>query len=59
MGNVFEDNWIHNLEKHYDIMNATVENKEKCKKCEYKYLCLGGCPNLSYKVYDFSEWKND
>ena len=32
---------------------------ERCKKCKYKYICLGGCPNLAYRVYNDVNHSND
>ncbi len=26
------------------LLNRNIETNEKCKKCSYKFICLGGCP---------------
>lgn len=54
MGNILEKEWYYILRengKKSELVNLRLEEKTLCKSCEYKYLCLGGCPNLSYKVY--------
>ncbi len=33
--------------------------KKDVKKCKYKYICLGGCPNLAYRVYNDVNHSND
>ena len=32
------------------IQNLSVEEKEGCRDCEWKYWCTGGCPLESYRV---------
>ncbi|MBI3166252.1 MAG: radical SAM protein [Chloroflexi bacterium] len=32
------------------IQNVTVEEKEGCRACAWKYACAGGCPALTYRV---------
>jgi len=32
------------------IQNVSVEEKEGCRDCEWKYWCTGGCPLESYRV---------
>ncbi len=32
------------------IQNLSVEEKEGCRDCEWKYWCAGGCPALTYRV---------
>jgi uncharacterized protein len=32
------------------IQNLSVEEKEGCKTCEWKYWCTGGCPLETYRV---------
>lgn len=27
-----------------DLLNRSVMRNEKCKKCAYKFVCMGGCP---------------
>ena len=31
------------------IQNVSVENKEECNLCEWKYWCVGGCPLSAFK----------
>lgn len=31
------------------IQNISVEEKEGCRECEWRYWCAGGCPLLTYK----------
>lgn len=32
------------------IQNISVEEKEGCKACEWKYWCTGGCPLATYRA---------
>ena len=32
------------------IQNVSVEEKEGCKSCEWKYWCTGGCPLATYRA---------
>lgn len=32
------------------IQNISVEEKEGCKSCEWKYWCAGGCPLATYRA---------
>ncbi len=32
------------------IQNHSVEEKEGCRACEWRYYCAGGCPALTYRV---------
>jgi uncharacterized protein len=32
------------------IQNLSVEAKEGCRSCEWKYWCTGGCPALTYRA---------
>lgn len=32
------------------IQNISVEEKEGCKTCEWKYWCAGGCPLTTYRA---------
>lgn len=62
LGNILESNWYEEFEKNVQkekIYNTNILKKEKCKVCEYKFLCLGGCPNLSYRVYGDINHSND
>jgi uncharacterized protein len=32
------------------IQNYSVEEKEGCRTCDWRYYCAGGCPALTYRV---------
>lgn len=32
------------------IQNVSVEEKEGCRDCSWRYWCAGGCPALTYRV---------
>jgi uncharacterized protein len=32
------------------VQNISVEEKEGCRDCEWKYWCAGGCPLLTYRA---------
>ncbi|MDM8527395.1 SPASM domain-containing protein [Anaerolineales bacterium HSG24] len=32
------------------IQNLSVEEKEGCRNCEWKYWCTGGCPIVTYRA---------
>lgn len=32
------------------IQNHSVEEKEGCRDCDWRYYCAGGCPALTYRV---------
>jgi uncharacterized protein len=32
------------------IQNVSVEDKESCKRCEWRYWCTGGCPLETYRI---------
>ena len=32
------------------IKNFSVEEKEGCRDCEWRYWCTGGCPLMTYKT---------
>lgn len=34
----------------FGIQNLSVEEKEGCRDCEWKYWCAGGCPVLTYRA---------
>lgn len=33
-----------------EIQNLSVEEKEGCKDCEWKYWCAGGCPLVTFRA---------
>lgn len=37
-------------EDRFGIQNMSVEEKEGCRNCEWKYWCTGGCPALTYRA---------
>lgn len=51
---IFDDNWIAKL-KDSDVVTkirmSNVNYNTKCKDCNVKYICGGGCRALSYNVY--------
>lgn len=32
------------------VQNISVDEKEGCRECEWKYWCAGGCPALTYRA---------
>jgi uncharacterized protein len=32
------------------LQNMSVEEKQGCRDCEWKYWCTGGCPLLTYRT---------
>lgn len=40
--------WIQNAQQ--GIQNLSVEEKEGCNTCEWKYWCAGGCPLVTYQA---------
>ena len=32
------------------VLNHSVQEKEGCRECEWRYWCAGGCPALTYRV---------
>ncbi len=37
-------------EEQIGLQNPSVEEKEGCRKCEWRYWCAGGCPALTYRT---------
>jgi uncharacterized protein len=35
---------------HSGVRGVSVEEKEGCQMCEWRYWCTGGCPLLTYRV---------
>ncbi|WP_455938716.1 radical SAM protein [Gemella morbillorum] len=55
VGNILNEDWFEKLEEHditNDFKRRTVLNIEKCKECEFKYLCGGGCRAISDNLYN-------
>ncbi len=40
------------------IQGFSVEDKEGCRTCEWRYWCAGGCPLLTYRVTGRSDVKS-
>ena len=52
--NLLEDNWYqkHRMSRVREVfLNLSVDNMTICKDCPYRYLCGGGCPAISWRVY--------
>jgi uncharacterized protein len=37
-------------ERHADFQNISVNEKEDCQHCNWRYWCAGGCPLLAYRA---------
>lgn len=46
LGNVFQG--FTRIQNRKPLLNASIVPREKCRKCEFKDRCSGGCPALSY-----------
>lgn len=54
MGNMFDPDWLRSAQGSVAadrIKRSSVNDKEKCRDCAYKYLCGGGCPAIGHRVY--------
>lgn len=54
ISNVLNDNWYDELMDspiRERFRKLSVNEKEICKECPYRYLCGGGCPAISWRVY--------
>ncbi len=40
------------------FQNVSVEEKEGCRECQWRYWCAGGCPLLTYRVTGRSDVKS-
>lgn len=40
------------------IQNLSVEDKEVCRTCEWKYWCAGGCPLSTYRITGHYDYKS-
>jgi uncharacterized protein len=38
------------LKVHAGVKNPSVEQKEGCSQCQWKYMCAGGCPQAAYQA---------
>lgn len=62
LGNILGKDWYIQYQentKHDELINLKLDEKSQCYKCKYKFLCLGGCPNLAYRVYGNIKYTND
>ncbi len=41
-----------------DFQNLSVDEKEDCRNCTWKYWCAGGCPLLTFKAVERSDVKS-
>lgn len=62
LGNVNENGWLdtvrnHNLTKYF--LYRTVEQIDVCRDCEVRTVCGGGCPAISYNIYNSLEHRLD
>lgn len=54
LGNIFEENYFvhHNYPEIVSLFKRrNLDTIPSCNMCEYKYLCGGGCPAISYYLY--------
>ncbi|WP_317412730.1 radical SAM/SPASM domain-containing protein [Clostridium baratii] len=54
LGNILDYTWYELYQeyiKNCNLLKLSLDKKMKCKECEYKFLCLGGCPNIAYRTY--------
>lgn len=55
LGNVLSSDWYEKLSQHkitQDFMKRTVLDIDKCNKCNYKYICGGGCRAIAFNLYE-------
>lgn len=62
LGNVKEKDWLntvknHSLTKYF--LYRTVEQIDVCRDCEVRTVCGGGCPAISYHIYNSLEHRLD
>ena len=51
IGNVFENDPLTLIRQdQIGVMNVSVEDKEGCRSCQWKYWCSGGCPVSTYRT---------
>lgn len=51
LGDIFvQDPLLLILEDKSGIQNPPVTEKEGCRDCDWRYLCTGGCPLLTFRV---------
>ncbi|WBW96324.1 radical SAM/SPASM domain-containing protein [Oceanirhabdus sp. W0125-5] len=54
IGNILSPDWLEALKTSKvtcDFIDRDVHKIEKCKDCDYKYICGGGCRAIAYNVY--------
>jgi len=56
---IYDDNPLQVIRAHRQgIQAVTVEEKEGCRTCEWRYWCTGGCPLLTYRATGRSDIKS-
>jgi len=54
LGNIFNERWHNELilsNVREKFRTLSVDKKDTCRECSYRYLCGGGCPAISWKLY--------
>jgi len=54
LGNMLNDDWYKSIlysSVSRLFCNLSVDNIKSCKDCSYRYLCGGGCPAISWRIY--------
>ena len=60
--NLESENWLNELVNskiRKDFLNSHIDNIEKCKNCNLRYFCGGGCRAIAYKLYGSTFKKNE
>jgi uncharacterized protein len=47
---------VRNLQS--DFQNISVDEKEECRDCKWRYWCAGGCPLLTYRTHRRNDVKS-
>lgn len=48
--NIHVDDPLLMLKVHEGFKNPSVDQKEGCSQCQWKYVCAGGCPQAAYQT---------
>jgi len=59
--NILESNWKEEMKKSKQrtiLSMLNINKKKECNKCNFRYLCGGGCPANSYRIYNSIFEKN-
>lgn len=62
LGNIFDNNFVECINRskiRRMFSNYNINKIKKCKKCNIKYLCGGGCRAISYNLYGNIYSKNE